>query len=353
MKRILLISNSNNSGSGWGTVYENIQKNIPEKFEHETLTIPYLSGSRGEFIVLQFIIIFYFFKNLKKVKSCDVVILLCEPLLLFLYLSKFFKKKITTVLYGYGTFIYTPFVKSIKKYYNRLIFKKVDKFIVSSQYSKKKAEEWCKDTPVNVIHLGVNTSVYFPEHKKNDKQYFIYVGGLKERKGYTFLLKAFDRLVQKYNNLYLIMVCPVPGQRQMNKLRRYTDVSRIEFTGRIDSDELRRLYSGALANILVSRNMKYIFEGFGLIHLEANACGTLTIGGKNTANDDIIRHGYNGYLVEFGDENSLYKCMEEILQKPEIRKKMEMNAKNKTKNNLWDNTVKNLFYLIFSNEFYS
>jgi glycosyltransferase involved in cell wall biosynthesis len=46
------------------------------------------------------------------------------------------------------------------------------------------------------------------------------------------------------------------------------------------------------------------FEGFGLVHVEANACGTLTIGTRNCGNEDAILED-NGLVVDYGDDNAL------------------------------------------------
>ena len=41
---------------------------------------------------------------------------------------------------------------------------------------------------------------------------------------------------------------------------------------------------------------KFNFEGFGLVHLEANLCGSLTIGSRGSANEEIIKDGHSGLI---------------------------------------------------------
>ena len=71
---------------------------------------------------------------------------------------------------------------------------------------------------------------------------------------------------------------------------------KIRILSNISSQELAKNYQEAKVNVLPSQNFNGNFEGFGLIHLEANACGTLTIGCQNTGNEDAIKEGY-GFLV--------------------------------------------------------
>ena len=54
------------------------------------------------------------------------------------------------------------------------------------------------------------------------------------------------------------------------------------------------------------------FEGFGLVHLEANACGTMTIGTINSSNEDAIPKG-NGFLVEQNDVQGLACAINKLL----------------------------------------
>ena len=78
----------------------------------------------------------------------------------------------------------------------------------------------------------------------------------------------------------------------------------IIFLEKITDEELVRIYQKVKLNILPSYSAPDNFEGFGLIHYEANACGTLTIGTKNSGNEDAIK-GKNGFLIKHGDVKSL------------------------------------------------
>lgn len=53
-------------------------------------------------------------------------------------------------------------------------------------------------------------------------------------------------------------------------------------------------------------------EAFGLVYLEAMAVGCIVIASKNTGFDGLIKHGYNGFLCEAGNEVELESLIKEI-----------------------------------------
>ena len=56
-----------------------------------------------------------------------------------------------------------------------------------------------------------------------------------------------------------------------------------------------------------------------MIHAEANACGSLSIGTKHSGNEDAIGEG-NGFLVEFGNVDELSNKIKEVLSYKEYPK---------------------------------
>ena len=81
----------------------------------------------------------------------------------------------------------------------------------------------------------------------------------------------------------------------------------------LSDDELIDLYSKAMCNVLTSINAGEHFEGFGLIHLEANACGIPSLGSRNSGNESAILDGKTGYLCEQKNVNDIKEKMELII----------------------------------------
>jgi phosphatidylinositol alpha-1,6-mannosyltransferase len=92
-----------------------------------------------------------------------------------------------------------------------------------------------------------------------------------------------------------------PYRDNLDRLAREVGVrDRVVFAGRVDADALPDVY--ALSDVFVMPSRVRLaasdVEGFGLVFLEANACGKPVIGGRTGGIPDAIAEGKTGFLVE-------------------------------------------------------
>jgi phosphatidylinositol alpha-1,6-mannosyltransferase len=73
-------------------------------------------------------------------------------------------------------------------------------------------------------------------------------------------------------------------------------------------------------------------EGFGLVYLEAMACGKPVIGGAHGGAPEVIEDGKTGYLVPHGDAAQLATAMEALLSDPAAQKEMGRRGKERVEN---------------------
>ncbi|MEA1891765.1 MAG: glycosyltransferase family 1 protein, partial [Campylobacterota bacterium] len=109
--------------------------------------------------------------------------------------------------------------------------------------------------------------IFEPKKIKIDERYILAVSSLNYQKNFHSLVKAFNLLGDNDIKLYLV--------GGINKNFASTELlSEIEqnkniiFKGRVDDDELIKLYSNATCFVYPS-----LYEGFGIPPLEAQACG--------------------------------------------------------------------------------
>jgi len=72
-------------------------------------------------------------------------------------------------------------------------------------------------------------------------------------------------------------------------------------------------------------------EGFGIVFLEAMRYGKPCIGGNYGGTPEVITHGVDGYLVNYGDVDQLVRYLVEFSQRPEIRRGMGLKGYEKVK----------------------
>ena len=100
-------------------------------------------------------------------------------------------------------------------------------------------------------------------------------------------------------------------EKQLIKKYQISIDSIIKFEG-IDTNDLRKLYSNALATLIPS-----LYEGFGIPALEAAKCNGLVIGSKGNSLEEII--GNSDYLINLSQENEIERILSLIFDESKSR----------------------------------
>ncbi len=183
--------------------------------------------------------------------------------------------------------------------------KGADRVIVVSETSRVDVEEAFDLPPekVRTVYNGIDTDTFRPlpgVERLPDK--LLYVGNSEDRnKGARYFLEALNLLQDELD----FRVTFVDNFKYNLKLApRLVDEfglnSRIDFTGRIPTEDLVRHYNEA--KLLVTSS---VHEGFGLPLAEAMSCGTPTVATEIGAYKEIVEHGKSGWLVPPSDPRAL------------------------------------------------
>jgi len=85
------------------------------------------------------------------------------------------------------------------------------------------------------------------------------------------------------------------------------------FLGTVSNKRLEQLYRGCDVFAMPSKK-----EGFGIVFLEATRFGKPCIAGNHGGIPEVVTHGVDGYLVDYGDVGQIAKYLIELVQKPEL-----------------------------------
>lgn len=251
------------------------------------------------------------------IRSCDVVHVLAEPYLPLVSLLSHERLFVTL----HGTYAVLPFEKGRNRWLYRFSAKKLRHAFAVSAYTADRFAAVCSGVPVTAMPLGVDTQQFSCAAISDGQQKenaFCFVGGFKPRKGLLLAIKAIEKLRDACPDICLYVV---GGQETFDEyVQECQDyVSRngleknIRSMGFLSMSELKDCYAKSLANVLPSINIKHYFEGFGLIHLEANAMGVPSIGSKGCGNESAIQEGINGFLCDQRDVDALTDRMQYFL----------------------------------------
>jgi glycosyltransferase involved in cell wall biosynthesis len=98
----------------------------------------------------------------------------------------------------------------------------------------------------------------------------------------------------------------------------------VTFLGAVSDERLRLLYQECDVFAMPSKG-----EGFGIVFLEAMHQGKPCIGGNHGGTPEVIDHGANGYLVDYGDVEQLAHYLMELFRKTDLRWNMGLKGYQK------------------------
>jgi phosphatidylinositol alpha-1,6-mannosyltransferase len=137
-------------------------------------------------------------------------------------------------------------------------------------------------------------------------------------KGMDTLITALPRLLPRYPELQLAMVGEGDDRDWLEEHADKSGVSsRVHFLSGLSYSQLASCYSACEIFALPSAA-----EGFGLVYLEAMACGKPVIGGAHGGAPEVIIDGVTGYLVPHGDTEQLTISLETLLSDPALARNM-------------------------------
>jgi len=339
--------------SGWGRysfeIISRIEKN--DNFESVVL-VESASSANNEFAILPDSaagLIDYcrsVFAVRKFVRSCDIVHCLDGwPYGVIAALASFgLGKKI--IINAVGTFSVSPLYQPIKKILLAWAYKKADRILCISRFTLNEIAKKVKLNNLSVINLGVDFdkfSVITSAPKEVQSKMILSVGALKSRKGFQVSIPAVTEAIKKYPDLRYYIVGSQSDKKYFNLLQELIDHFEIKenvlFFDDLSDEKLLELYHQTDLFLLTPVNIGHNFEGFGLVYLEAGACGKPVIGTLDCGAEDAIIDGITGLLVPQNDISLTAKAILKILSDNELSKELGNNGRKRARNMDWNEAV--------------
>jgi phosphatidylinositol alpha-1,6-mannosyltransferase len=184
--------------------------------------------------------------------------------------------------------------------------------------------------PVTIIQHGCDTEFFRPSPEEGAamrRRYgieehcplLLTVARLIERKGHMTIIEALRSL--SFGAHWLVVGDGLTRDILLRRIESVGLTDRVTLTGQISDDELRGLYNACDAFVLVpgERSLagKLDSEGFGLVFLEAAACGKPVIGSDISGCREAIAHGRTGLLVPPDDPSVLAAAISLLFRDPD------------------------------------
>lgn len=185
---------------------------------------------------------------------------------------------------------------------------------------------------IAIIHPGCDVERFRPlppdpelRHRllgpRADGPIILTVGGLVPRKGHDMVIQALPRVRQRVPKATYLVVGEGPDRRRLQTLAAELGVGdRVVFAGTVPAAVLPRLYALCDVFVMPSREEPEScnVEGFGLVFLEANACGRPVVGGRSGGVEDAVIDGVTGFLVDPRSPEAISEAVVRLLTYPAL-----------------------------------
>jgi D-inositol-3-phosphate glycosyltransferase len=242
------------------------------------------------------------------------------------------------------------------------VLSEIDRLIVATIDEKKNLQTlyFASADIIEIIPPGVDTNHFYPIPVDEAKEFIgipenekmiLFVGRIERLKGVDTLIKAISQLrqgdiLQKCPHyLYIIGGDPNSDRVKMNiEMQRLQDLCSelglddlVLFLGKRDQDSLQYYYSASEMLVMPSH-----YESFGMVALEAMACGTPVIATQVGGLQYLVQDQETGFIIPNDNPDALEEKITVLICKPELREKMSQNSISYTQSFSWNIIIKTL-----------
>ena len=196
---------------------------------------------------------------------------------------------------------------------------------------------------LRILYPGVDIDLFKPT-PTNKENTLLVVGRIQPQKGQINSLKLFHKLHILSPDLKLNFVGGPSGNDGKEYLKTIESEieqiglkNNVQFLNSATQEQLINEYNKAKIVVHASQ-----YETFGLIALEANACGVPVVSINQGPLKETIENGHNGYIAEMFEDKNLILFCKKILSDSEYQSKIQINCLNVANQYDWKNTVKQL-----------
>ena len=196
---------------------------------------------------------------------------------------------------------------------------------------------------ISVLPAGVDLELFKPDVKTEarrslglpDRNVVLSVGRVEPLKGFDILLQAMASLDERSDNMVVIVGGDEDASPELERLRTLGERlgldGNVRFTRAVSQERLSMYYNAA--DIFV---MPSYYESFGLVALEAMACGVPVIASRVSGPRSFVKSGVTGYLIDRRCPEPFAQRLDVLLHNPMLRESMGRAARSQAEKMGWD-----------------
>lgn len=183
-------------------------------------------------------------------------------------------------------------------------------YLISVGEKLKESMKGYTNNKIEVVPNIVNTEKFIPNNGERKEGFrFLSVSFLNPNKNVDLTIKAFSKAFKNKSNIELYIAGEGSERSKLETLVKDLGVeSKVKFLGKVSREDLPDFLKDGDAFVLPSK-----YETFGVVYIEALACGLPIIATKCGGPEDFYNEDL-GYMIEIGDEEALCEAMIKIIE---------------------------------------
>jgi phosphatidylinositol alpha-1,6-mannosyltransferase len=231
----------------------------------------------------------------------------------------------------------------------RRVLKGADFIIANSRNTQAILQDvWCvQPERIRLLHPGVDTNYFEPadrdlEARRNlgwgDRPVVLTVGRLQERKGQDTMIRSTALVRKAIPDVLYAIVGDGDDRARLEALVDELNLrANVQFVGECDDARLLSCYQQCDLFVLANRQVGQDIEGFGMVLLEAQACGKPVLAGDSGGTGETMDSPRTGMTLDCSASEPLAAAVLDLLQDPARRARMGVAARQWTVNHFdWD-----------------
>jgi phosphatidylinositol alpha-1,6-mannosyltransferase len=214
--------------------------------------------------------------------------------------------------------------------------RRASRILAISRYTAELAERaGAEARQIVMVPPGVDGQKFRPVKRSSHSRVILSIGRLVERKGFDMILRALPAVAKSFPDVEYWCAGDGPDRNRLQQVAEEMKIAkRVQWLGEISDEEKLKRYQTADVFVMPNRisEKERSVEGFGIVFLEAGACGLPVIGGNSGGVPDAVVNGITGYLVDPMSAPEISQRLIELLSNPGLRQMMGHAARQRVLN---------------------
>jgi phosphatidylinositol alpha-1,6-mannosyltransferase len=258
------------------------------------------------------------------------------------------RQKIPFLIHDHGTFAVSPLHRRPDRWLLIYAYQQASAIIAPSEFTLQAIQKYAS-LPASTRTKKILNAVDYARFQSPDETIakmlrrrfgsgpiILSIGALKARKGHDTLLHACALVQRIFPSLVCVIIGSGDQEQRLRQLAAQLSLNQIYFLRSVSDEELIAYYHLCDVFALTPRMINWQFEGFGLVYLEAGACGKPVVGTLSGGVPDAVIDEETGLLVPPDDPQATAEAILRILENPNLAARLGENGRHRASLLTWD-----------------